>query len=417
MKIVTATKFYYPRGGLESYLFKIIETLKKHGHKVIPFSTKYKENIKSYYEVLFPEYLDISGVTPFDFHKKLLSVPKIMYNWEARKKMSKLLEITKPDILWGFGVHRHLSPSIFMEAKAKGIPVIHRLSDYAIICPNSRLTKGDNSNCDGLLCPLEGYHNAIKNKCIRQSGNNDNPSFASSVVGALEGYLHNKYKAYVNNVDRFIAPSNFLKQLMIKCGVDESKISYIPIFIDPDKYNPEFVSQAYFVYVGRLSHEKGLEMLLEAMSGLKHHKLLIIGDGPQKEDLERIKEQKNLINVKFMGKLVGEQLKRIVRNSRFVIVPSLWYENSPHVILEAFALGKPVLGAKIGGIPEYIEPNLDGMLFNHDNLDELIEKIDFLMEQQTLCEEMGRSARQKVEVVYNPEVHYSDLMRVIKKLV
>ncbi len=145
-----------------------------------------------------------------------------------------------------------------------------------------------------------------------------NPSIASSVIGAMEGYFHRKFNSYVNNVDKFIAPSNFLKGLMVRAGIDEAKISYLPIFIDPNKYDPEYVSQAYFVYVGRLSHEKGLNLLLQAMCGLKHHKLLIVGDGPQREELEKIKEDKNLVNVKFMGKLAGEQLKRIIRNSRFV---------------------------------------------------------------------------------------------------
>ena len=420
MKIVTASKFYYHRAGLESYLFKIADTLKLHGHEVIPFSTTYRENYKNDYDRFFAEYIDIGGTEKVNPYKKFKALTRIFYNDEARNKFSQLLDHTNPDIIWGFGIHRHLSPSIFMEAKKRSIPVIHRLSDYAIICPESRLTRGDGTNCDELLCPVDGYHNAVKHRCVRQSNIKDSdkhPSLVASVVGALELHFHNKNKAYINNVDKFIAPSRFLRNTMIRSGIPDEKITHIPIYIDPDKYNPEFNSQAYLVYFGRLNYEKGLPLLLDAMANLKHHKLLIIGDGPQREYLEQIKERMNLINVTFLGKLYGDKLTRIVRNSRLVIVPSTWYDNSPNVILESFALGKPVLAANIGGIPEYIDENNDGILYKYDNVVELQEKIDFLMNQQSLCEEMGRAARIKVETRYNPEIHYGEIMKVIEEII
>jgi glycosyltransferase involved in cell wall biosynthesis len=203
---------------------------------------------------------------------------------------------------------------------------------------------------------------------------------------------------------------------MIKSGVPEHKITHVPIYIDSNKYNPEFNSLPYLVYFGRLSREKGIPLLMDAMTNLRHHKLLIIGDGPQRQYLEEIKEQKNLDNITFLGKLQGEQLTRTVRNSRLVIIPSTWYDNSPNVILESFALGKPVLAANIGGIPEYVNENVDGILYQHNSVDELREKISFLMENQVLCEEMGRAARKKAELKYNPEVHYEKILKVIREV-
>ena len=203
---------------------------------------------------------------------------------------------------------------------------------------------------------------------------------------------------------------------MIKIGIPHSQIEHVPIFIDPDNYIPEFISQPYLVYFGRLSREKGLPLLLEVMSSLKHHNLLIVGDGPQRQDLEAIKEKKNLVNVRFMGKLHGVQLNRIIRNSRFVVVPSTWYENSPNVLLEAYALGKPVLGANIGGIPEYIDENINGLLYEYNNLEDLKEKIDFLMTQQVFCEEMGRSARKIVQERYDPITHYNKIQKIFKSI-
>ena len=170
------------------------------------------------------------------------------------------------------------------------------------------------------------------------------------------------------------------------------------------------------MYFVRLSREKGLPILLEAMSKLKTHKLVIVGDGPQREHLEKIKEEKNLFNVVFTGKMYGDDLKEIVANAKFVVVPSIWYDNSPNVILEANALGKPVLAAEIGGIPEYINQNIDGLLYKYDNVDELAEKIDFLMAQTTYCKELGKEARHKISTHYNPDVHYEKIQNLLYSL-
>ena len=276
MKIITASKFYYHRAGLESYLFKITKTLREKGHEIIPFSTTYRENYKTEYDRFFAEYIELGGGSNPHVYTKLRALVKIFYNFEARTKFSALLDYTKPDLIWGFGIHRHLSPSIFMEGKKRHIPVIHRLSDYAIICPDSRLTRGDDKNCKELLCPLKGYHNAIIHRCVRQSGiqnSHKNPSLAASVVGALELYFHNRLKCYINNVDIFIAPSNFLKNTMIKSGIPENKLVHIPIYISPKDFEPNYDSLPYMVYFGRLSYEKGLKSLLNATAALKRHRL------------------------------------------------------------------------------------------------------------------------------------------------
>jgi len=419
MRVVVASKFYYQRGGLESYLFKISEILRSYNHEVIPFSTTYSKNIDSEYKEFFAEYMEIGNLHKTAIWERAKALFKIFYNLDAMHKFSQLIDHTKPDLVWGFGIHRHISPSIFIEAQKRSIPVIHRLSDYSLICPDSRLIKGDGSNCCNLLCSNDSFFNAVKYRCVRQTkglSSGKSPSTLASIVGAAEMYLHNKFKLYINNVDKFIAPSRFLMKTVINGGIPEKKITYIPIFIDSNKYSPEYISQPYLVYVGRLSCEKGLPLLLDAMSRLKYHKLFIIGDGPERSKLERINEQKNLVNVKFLGSMYGEQLNRIIRNSRLVVVPSTWYENSPHVILEAFALGKPVLGARIGGIPEYIEENVTGLLYEYSNVDELSEKINMLMEQQSLCEEMGRAARKIAEMKYNPKTHYGEVMKVVKQV-
>ncbi len=420
MKIITASKFYYLRAGLEAYMLKITDALRQNGHEVIPFSTTYKENIKTDYDEYFSEYTGIGGDEKHSLITKINAFSKIFYNYEARNKIKKLMDKTKPDLLWGFGVHRHLSPAIFMEAKSRSIPVVHRLSDYAIICPCAVLSQGDNSLCDDLLCPTKGYHNAIINRCVRLAtpqNPSKEPSLAASVIGAMELTLHHNFKFYINNVDKFIAPSNCLKNIMIKAGLPEEKLVHIPIFIDPNLYEPEYDSDPYLLYVGRLSREKGLPLLLGVMKELKQHKLIIVGDGPQKDYLEKLQQEQNIDNVEFKGRLQGEALKNVVKKSRFVVIPSTWYENSPNVLLEAYAQGKPVLGASIGGIPEYIEENETGFKYNHDNSEELKEKIDFLMNNPELCKSMGKKARSIIETKYSPSVHYEIMSNFLKDVI
>lgn len=419
MNIITASKFYYPRAGLETYLLNITEVLRENGHKIIPFSTNYPENLKTKYDDFFTEYIELGGKSKTNLYDKLGALIKLLYNFDAQNKLSQLIDYTQPDLIWAFGVHQHLSPSVFVTAKRKNIPIIHLLSDYSIICPDFNLTKNGASH-SRLLSPTKGCFSAIANRYAKLSSlsyPNKQPSLSSSIIGAVELYFYDKFKLYINNVDKFIVPSRFLKQVMINNGMPVTKIDHLPIFIEPDNYMPEYSSQAYFVYFGSLSHEKGLITLFDVMFRLKHHKLMLIGDGPQRHLLEKIKVEKNLDNIKFFGKLHGEQLKRIIRNSRFVIVPSTWYDNSPNVILESFALGKPVLGASIGDIPEYIEESNTGLLYTHNNSEELESKIDFLMNQSALCKEMGTYARKLIEAEYNPKVHYKELMKIVKTVV
>ncbi|MDD3150261.1 MAG: glycosyltransferase family 4 protein [Candidatus Gastranaerophilales bacterium] len=419
MKFIAASKFYYPRAGLESYLFKLKDILEKNGHVFIPFSTRHPKTVKNQYIDYFVEYFDLSGEKELNFFQKIKAVSNIFYNFEAQKNISNLINKEKPDIFIGFGLHRHLSPSVLVAAKKHSIPVIHRLSDYALICPASSLIKGDCSNCSDLLCPAKGCFNAIKHGCVRQSAKDNKlkkTSLKASFIGALELSFHKNLNLYQKNVDKFIAPSNFLKNIMIKSGFDEKKIIHVPTFIDHNEYIPEFNSYGYIVYAGRLAYEKGLNILLKSMEKLKKTKLLIIGDGPQKQELEKEIEQKKLKNVNLVGKLQGIELKNAIRNSIAVVVPSIWFDNSPNIIIEAFALGKPVIGSNMGGIPEYIDNEKDGFIYQHNDENQLCEKIKELTSNPLLAREFGINGRNKAVEKYNPSIHYENISKVIKEV-
>jgi len=182
---------------------------------------------------------------------------------------------------------------------------------------------------------------------------------------------------------------------MIEFGMPSKKFVHIPNFIKADSYNPSFKTSDYFLYFGRISHEKGILTLIKSVENLKSTRLFIAGNGSLRKDLETFVNENKMSNVKFLGHLVGEELAKTIRNASFVVLPSEWYENCPMSILESFAFGKPVIGAKIGGIPELIEDGKDGLLFESSNNEDLAEKINYLLKNSNKIIEMGKNAKKR----------------------
>ncbi|MDA8133617.1 MAG: glycosyltransferase family 4 protein, partial [Desulfobacteraceae bacterium] len=214
------------------------------------------------------------------------------------------------------------------------------------------------------------------------------------------------------NISFFISPSRFLKSKLMEFGYPENKIVYIPNYIESEKFLPRYEGEDYLVYIGRLSAEKGISTLLKAFKTLKAEstRLLIAGDGPMRAELETMAGQDS--RVRFMGYLSGQALSDVTRNARAVVIPSEWYENAPISVLEAFAFGKPVIGARIGGIPEMVDEYKNGLLFESGQDEDLAEKLnEFLRYPKKTVAEMGRAGRKKAEAEYSRELHYEKLVQ------
>jgi glycosyltransferase involved in cell wall biosynthesis len=195
-------------------------------------------------------------------------------------------------------------------------------------------------------------------------------------------------------------------------------IEVLPNFINIADYKPQSdVTGATICYVGRLSKEKGVSTLIEAMEGLPDVHLKIIGDGPLRAELQERARSKNINNVSFLGHLASDQVKEEVRACRFAVCPSEWYENNPRSVIEAFAMGKPVIGARIGGIPELVRDNETGLTFESGNARELASVISELVSSPERCAVMGKRARQWVEEELNPEKHYDRLMGIYQRAI
>jgi len=403
VKVLLVNKFFYLKGGPERHIFKISKILETKGHQVIPFSMKDERNEPTPFEKYFVSKVDFNS--PMSLGDKLRMVPRVVYFLEAKRKIEALIKEARPDIAHLHNIAHQISPSVLHSLKKFDLPVIQTLHDYKLICPTYNMVARGRI-CE--RCKGHQYYEAVLQRCNKGS-------FSFSLLNCAEMYIHKFLRIYERNVDFFIAPSNFLRHKIIEFGINGGKIFHVPNFVDCREYSPHFDGDNYFVYFGRVSREKGLLTLIRTVRDIKTSRLVIVGEGELRNRLEEYVSEKGIANIEFSGYLGEERLKSVIRNSMFAVVPSEWYENCPYSVLEAFALGKPVIGSDIGGIPELIDDGINGLLFETGNSQELSEKIAYLTSRPRLREQMGRNARKKVEEEYNPELYYERLMEIYQR--
>jgi glycosyltransferase involved in cell wall biosynthesis len=401
MKVLMANKYFYLKGGSERVFFNDAALLEEMGDQVIFFSMKDEKNRSSPWSDYFVEaiaYEEKAGL------KETISrAARIIYSFEARRKLDRLIDREKPDIAHLHNIHHQLSPSIIHALKKRKIPVVMTLHDYKMVCPVYTMLRRGHP-CEE--CSGGKYYRCLANRCTKGS-------YSKSLINTIEMYLHHRVMKIYDLVDVFIAPSKFLRDKMISMGL-KGKIVHQPYLMDTGGYIPAYGASAdSLCYFGRLSPEKGLMTLIKAMEGMRIN-LRIIGEGPESDSLQAAVADLELKNVQFAGYRSGESLKEEISDSLAVVVPSEWYENYPCSVLEAFALGKPVIGARIGGIPEMVRDGKTGFTFEPKNIDDLRRKIKLLLENRDLVDKMGREARKFVEENLNPSRHYRDLMNIYR---
>jgi len=398
LRVLLINKFFYPKGGVEACLFSTGKLLEQHGHEVAFFSMKHPHNLASPYARHFVSQVEFNGGS---LRSRLKAASRIFYSFEGRRNLRNLLKEFQPDVAHLNGIAHQLSPSILHELKDAKVPIVMTLHDYKLICPNYMLlAKG--RICE--RCAGGRYYNAIWQNCHKDS-------LLASTLVAAEMTLHHHILHIYNNVDIFISPSHFLREKVKEMGF-QGEITHIPNFVDAEEYEPSFKwDEGSVVYFGRLSKEKGLLTLIGAVREMNVH-LKIIGEGPQRRELENKINIEGMRNVHILGYKKGKDLHDQIKRSMFVVLPSDCYENNPCSVIEAFALGKPVIGSRIGGIPELIQNFETGLTFNPGDMTDLREKMSYYFENLEKLIEMGKKARNYVENNFNSEKHYQKLMKV-----
>lgn len=410
LKIIVCNKFYRPIGGPETIIFDTIRELKALGHESFPFAMAHPDNLESEYSDYFVQGVDYNTKQSKGVKRILSEARNIIYSTEAYNKITQLVDKVHPDIAHAHNIYHQLSPSILVALRKAGIPTVLTLHDYKLLCANMALLR-KGQVCE--RCRGRKFYNAVINKCVKDS-------YANSLLCCIEETLHRVMGIYERNVDLVISPSQFLKQKLVEHGrLKENQIEVLPNYANTNIISPNFQAGEYGLFVGKLEKLKGVMTLLEACKIFPDFGIRFAGRGELLEEGTRFIESNKLDKIHFLGFQSGDDLIRLLKESRFVVAPSEWYENCPMVILEAFAAGKPVIATKMGGIPELINDGVDGMLYESGNADELANCIRKLAENPELAVEMGRNARKKVEQNYSMNVYMDRLLglynRVIEK--
>lgn len=401
MKVLLVNKFHWPKGGSETYYFALGKLLEEHGHEVAYFSMANEKNIKTNNKEYFVKETDMNS-------KNITKALKVIYSKENKKIMEKAIDDFKPDIVHINNFQRQLTASIIDAAKARKIPVVFTAHDVQAICPAIIMMDSKKNICE--KCMGGKYGNCIKKKCIKNS-------MLKSILGAVEGSYYRNSKVYTKKIDYILPPSEFYMNKLIKDGIPKNKITYIHNFIDVDSFDVKTEDKGYALYFGRLSREKGIINLINAFAKLDKGTLYIAGDGPEKEEVEQvIKENKLEKRVKLLGFLNKEEMKENIRKCKFVVVPSIWYENCPYSIIETLCTGKPVIGADIGGIPELVKDNKNGLIYKYDDVNELADKMKKLFEDDKLVKKFSEQAKKIAKEQYSKENYYKKIMKIYDRV-
>ncbi|MDR2916066.1 MAG: glycosyltransferase family 4 protein [Tannerella sp.] len=356
MRVLFVNKFYYHRGGDCTAVFSTEKLLQEKGHDTAIFSVRHPQNVPSQWESYFPKEVSFSFSGTYG---KLSAVTRLFYSREVSHKFNQLLSDFKPDVVHLHNIHSYISPLVAQIAHKRGIRTVWTLHDYKLICPSYICLR------NGKIC-----EDCFRNKSKVFTGKCMKNSHIASLLAWMEACFWNRKKLSAIT-DKFISPSYFLKTKMTEAGYAAEQIEVLHNFM-PKKPVPSTGKENYYCYVGRLSTEKGVDTLLKAAEQLPYP-LKVIGGGPL---LDSYQKKYASAHIEFLGHMQPDKLYPIVQKARFLILPSGWYENNPFSIIEALCMGTPVVGSRIGGIPELIEEGQNGFLFHPGDVSELKNKIN-----------------------------------------
>jgi glycosyltransferase involved in cell wall biosynthesis len=405
MRVLVAANRVSPCGGAESVFLNTVALLAKHGHKVVPFSGADAGALWPAYAKYYPVFPSVDDLPVLK--RALTSVRHFLYSFEAARRLEQLLATAPVDVAHLHNVYTRMTGSIVRVLRARSIPVVMTVHDWKLVCP-SRLLYVDGAICE--RCSGGRFWNASLRRCFHSSR-------AASVFAMLEGYWERWLGFFSKGVDVFVFPSEFARAQFLAMGFRPKRTAVIRNFVPKEMFAGSLRQPGdYALYFGRLSEEKGVSVLLEALSLVPEIKLVIAGDGPLKPHLEELAGRRKL-DVKFVGWLGKGELRAVVEGCRFVVVPSLCHEIAPMAVCEAMAAGKPVIASKTGGIPELVESGVNGYVVEPHDPVQLAETMKRLwLASRTVLLQMGRNGLSRVREEHSEEKHYSELVSLYSQL-
>ncbi len=381
--LLSINNYHYPRGGADAMYLAHGARFEALGWRHAWFAMQHPRNLPTRWSSHFVDDIEFGHrYTPLELARK---AGASIWSLQAQRRLRAVLAACRPDVVHLHNIYHHLSPSILPVLQQAGIPTVMTAHDFKIACPNYRMhTQG--SVCE--RCRNGSVWQAVAHRCVRDS-------FSASALVALEATVHRSLRSWHRWPDRIVSPSRFLIEKCVQWGFERSRFVHIPNPIDAQFIKPQHGAGQHFVYIGRLSAEKGLDRLIAAVrqAGVS---LVIAGEGPLEAQV-RSAVRDCPDRIRWLGRLEAAQVQSLVRSARAVVVPSQWYENAPLSVLEAYAAGKPVIATRIGGLPEMVEHGRTGWLVPAEDpaaLGEMLSAVRDLPDAR--IEAVGRAAREFV---------------------
>lgn len=373
MRILIAHNTYQHRGGEDSVVEAEIALLRANGHEV---ATYFRDND------------DIAAMSLASAAQQTL--------WSLRTtiELTELISTFRPDVIHAHNTFPLISPSLYWAAEQARVPVVQTLHNFRLMCLNGLFLREGRvcEDCQGGL-PWRG----VVRKCYRGSG-----AASAALAGMLT--LHRGLGTYRHKVARYIALNDFCRNKFIEGKLPAERIVVKPNFVDFAA--PAALPRQGFLFVGRLSVEKGVQTLAGAAALLPDAHLRVAGDGPESALLDGVS------GITRLGSLPGEAVRHEMNSAMALVIPSICYENFPRTIVEAFATGLPVIASRIGALADLVRDGETGLLFEPGNSQDLANKMAWVLAHPDAMAEMGHKARAQYEAEFTAERNYAQLMAI-----
>lgn len=395
MKVLLINKFLYSKGGAETYVFKLGETLTKYGHSVQYFGLKNEKNTVGNHVGAYVSDMDLTA----GIRQNLTSPFRIIYSSEARRQLRRVLYDFEPDVVHLNNIQFHLTPSIILETEkyrkktGRKVKIVYTAHDYQLICPSHGLFDTDIRVCE--KCLGGNYTHCLRTKCMKNSR-------MKSLLAMLDAYTWKISKAY-SYIDTIVCPSRFLKDKLDTQKRFADKTVALHNFIEPQEA-VETEKSDYVLEFGHLSRDKGTNTLLEVAKRMPNVRFLFAGYGKAEADIKLVD------NAEYVGFQTGAELKELIQKALVTVCPSEMYENCPYSVMESQFNCTPVIGARIGGIPELIKEGETGLLFEAGNADDLEAKLRDLLETPGMIERFTENCKQIS--FETPDTYYEKMMQI-----
>lgn len=402
-RLLNVNTYHYRRGGSDVVYLEHGAMMQRAGIDCGYFAMHHPRNEATPWSKHFVDEIEFGHA--YGWVEKFVMAGKVVYSFEAQRKLRRLLDAFPADVAHLHCIYHHLSPAILPVLRERGIRTVMTAHDLKIACPNYKML-----NHTGVCerCKTGSVINVVRHRCVRGS-------LAASAVVALETVVHRQLDTWRRNLDVIVCPSRFFIAKFVEWGWERERFVHVPNFVDADQFSPNFEPGAYAVYFGRLAADKGVGTLIRAAcaAGIP---LKLVGTGPDESGLRALAEELGG-DVDFLGYASGENLHAVVRGARCAVLPSEIFENASMMVLESMALGKPVVGARIGGIPEMIEHEQTGWLFDSGSVEQLTAQLQQVLDAPvSRLAAMGAAARRRVETEFSRSRYQDAMLALYRRL-